>query len=138
MKEIKTLKQMSLFDMFNIDEHEDFLQNSLEGNCLNILDINIQKYSIYNLSLYEEDVIKKGLKETWEEINYYVLNHNITNEFLDLNNLAELYEIGLALQDKQAKKDSGQYYTPDDVASVIAHWFDKQKGSNVCDVACIA
>lgn len=122
--------------MFDIDEHEDFCQNSSEDKRIKISDINIQKYSIYDLSLYEEDVLQKGLKETWKEINYYVLNHNVTNKFLDLNNLAELYEIGLVLQDKQAKKASGQYYTPDDVANVMAHWFDKQIGSNICDVAC--
>ncbi len=80
--------------------------------------------------------MQKGLKETWKKINSYLRNHDAANKFLSSNDLTELYEIGLALQDKQGKKASGQYYTPDDVANVMARWFDKQTGSNICDVAC--
>jgi len=39
---------------------------------------------------------------------------------LDIENFTELYEIGLAVEDKTSKKKNGQYYTPDDVAYVMA------------------
>ena len=118
MEEITTSSPNRLFDTFRTEERP------------------AQRFSVYNLSSYEDDILQKGLKETWEEILAYVLDCDVTNAFLDLNNLAELYEIGLALQNKQGKKDCGQYYTPDDVATVMAVWFGRQKGSNICDVAC--
>lgn len=47
-----------------------------------------------------------------------------------------MYEIGLAFQDKNHKKNNGQYYTPTDVAHVMSQWFDSLDGQNVCDVCC--
>ncbi len=98
--------------------------------------IDFDKYAFYDKEKYQEDVLVNGLKKTWQYINYYVLNINKKNKFLSWSNFAYLYEIGLAYQDKESKKDFGQYYTPDDVAIVMAKWFKKQKGVNICDVAC--
>ena len=75
----------------------------------------MQKYSEYNLKQYIEDIKEIGLEKTWNEICEYVLKKE-KNEFLDTKNFGELYEIGLAIEDKIKKKKSGQYYTPDDVA----------------------
>lgn len=133
MKEVATFSQISLYDMFNPIGHDDFCQAEDVGD--NVADIDI-RYAFYDLSLYEKDVLQNGIDATWKGIIRYVLNNDVTNGFLGINNLTELYEIGLAIQDKQAKKDSGQYYTPDDVAKVMARWLDRQKGSNICDVAC--
>ena len=52
------------------------------------------------------------------------------------SDVAELYEIELSRNNKQSKKEQGQYYTPRDVADVMANWFLKLPGSNVCDVCC--
>ena len=48
----------------------------------------------------------------------------------------ELYEIGLAHVNKDSKKSLGKYFTPDDVATLMAKWFDELPGKNVCDVCC--
>lgn len=98
--------------------------------------LGVDKYDFYNLETYQSDVLNKGLKQTWRDIIWYVLNGEIKNDFISWNHFAELYEIGLALRDKQAKKESGQYYTPDDVAMVMSDWFESLVGDNVCDVAC--
>ncbi|MDY5819823.1 MAG: N-6 DNA methylase [Candidatus Borkfalkiaceae bacterium] len=98
--------------------------------------LGVDKYDFYNLETYQSDVLNKGLKQTWRDIIWYVLNGEIKNDFISWNHFAELYEIGLALRDKQAKKESGQYYTPDDVAMVMSDWFESLAGDNVCDVAC--
>lgn len=94
-----------------------------------------EKYSSYDINKYEKDVVSIGLDYTWQNIIAFVLE-NGENEFLSIDKFTELYEIGLALQDKYAKKDNGQYYTPDDVAKVMAEWFARLEGEAVCDVAC--
>lgn len=96
---------------------------------------NMQKYSEYNLKQYIEDIKEIGLEKTWNEICEYVLKKE-KNEFLDTKNFGELYEIGLAIEDKIKKKKSGQYYTPDDVALIMSEWLSKCEGENICDVAC--
>ena len=93
------------------------------------------KYSNYNLNKYIEDIKEIGLENTWNEICEYVLEKE-ENEFLDTKNFGELYEIGLAIEDKIKKKKSGQYYTPDDVALIMSEWLSKCEGENICDVAC--
>ncbi len=93
------------------------------------------KFLTYNLEKYKEDIEALGLEKTWESIISFTLNGKC-NQFLNIDNFAELYEIGLALQDKYAKRESGQYYTPDDVAIVMAKWLDELHGENICDVAC--
>ena len=80
---------------------------------------------------------KNGLSNTWDSICQFVIdNRNNIPEFLAIKNFGELYEIGLAIQDKIAKKKSGQYYTPDDVALVMSEWLKECDGEAGCDVAC--
>lgn len=138
MEQICTKSQLSFFDLIEIKDKKYKNDRTFIFGNNNVIfsDADLRKFNFYNLQTYKEDVLQNGLKQTWNKINYYVLNNEINNKFLSWNNFAELYEIGLALQDKQAKKDSGQYYTPDDVALVMANWFNIQKGANICDVAC--
>lgn len=96
----------------------------------------IGRFDCYSLDGYIEDVETRGLRKTWELICEYVLNVNSRNPFFAAGHIGELYEIGLAARDKQEKKESGQYYTPEDVASVMSGWLKKSEGENVCDVAC--
>lgn len=126
--------QASIFDTI-IDEH----QISTNPDCRICLPIgesfDCVKFSTYNIEKYKVDIETIGLEKTWEGIISFALNGN-PNHFLNIDNFAELYELGLAFQDKYAKKESGQYYTPDDVAIVMAKWFDELQGENICDVAC--
>ncbi len=94
------------------------------------------RFDNYTLDDYCDDINANGLKKIWDKINYYILNCDCKNSFLDVSNFGELYEIGLALIDKQQKKDSGQYYTPGDVAFVMSSWLNELEAENVCDVAC--
>ena len=95
----------------------------------------LTKYNSYILEDYIADIETIGLERTWTNILSYVLNDG-NNKFLSTENFAELYEIGLAIQDKYAKKESGQYYTPDDVATVMSKWYKDLQGEAICDVAC--
>lgn len=86
---------------------------------------------------------KKGLTKTWQELlaNYihqemlkgkkhlaYLLaelpNPNYSNEIdlsiLTFGEIAELYEFSLSLSDAKGRKTSGQYFTPDDIAKLLA------------------
>lgn len=138
MEQILTKSQLNFFDLLNFEQEKKIEKSTqiLIDNKVNCSNLEFDKYNYYNLEKYQNDVINIGLKQTWKNITNYVLNNDTKNEFLFWDNFAELYEIGLALQDKQAKKESGQYYTPDDVASVMASWFKEQNGDNICDVAC--
>ncbi len=138
MEQTLTKSQLNFFDLFNIDQQESIVKASTVSvdNHKCCLNIDLNRYNNYDLTIYQDDVNQSGLKQTWKNIIHYVLNNETKNKFLYWNNFAELYEIGLALQDKQAKKESGQYYTPDDVALVMSDWFNSQVGENICDVAC--
>lgn len=107
---------------------EDFVAKKLSAN-------EIERLNTYNLDIYVQNISIYGLAETWQDICSFVLKSGET-EFLQTSNFGELYEIGLAVEDKQQKKDSGQYYTPEDVAAVMSEWLLKQEAENVCDVAC--
>lgn len=102
----------------------------------NINDEIIKKLDNYTLDLYIEDLKKNGLSETWNNICQYVLSYGENESMIKVDNFGELYEIGLAFQDKIQKKKSGQYYTPEDVASVMSKWLIDCSEDNVCDVAC--
>ena len=108
----------------------NYNRNTIE---LNIESIN--KLNSYKLEDYITDVETIGLEKTWDYICQYALDIN-NNNFIDIKNFGELYEIGLATQDKILKKKSGQYYTPDDVAKVMSEWLIQCEGDAVCDVAC--
>lgn len=89
---------------------------------------------MYSIQDYYKDIKDKGLSETWD----YILNNDIplnSNDFI-LSHLGELYEDGLARTNKIAKKEMGKYYTPIDVADIMANWFIKLPGDNICDVCC--
>lgn len=91
----------------------------------------------YGRERYLHDVAELGLSETWNRICRWTLaNGDGANPFLSVDGFGELYEEGLALRDKNGKKTAGQYYTPPDVADVMAEWFDGLDGENVCDVGC--
>ena len=80
---------------------------------------------------------KYGLNIVWDNICGYITNnHSNLPVVLNIDNLGQLYEEGLAIQDKLLKKKSGQYFTPDDVANVMCKWLQKCKGENICDVGC--
>lgn len=103
----------------------------------NLSSEELLKFSTYSLDNYSKDILENGIYNTWSKICSYVLSctHN-SNTFLQTKNFGELYEIALALIDKQQKKDSGQYYTPDDVATVMSEWLLPFNDQNLCDVAC--
>ena len=78
------------------------------------------KYENYDFNSYVEDIKKDGLKKTWTNLCQFIIeNSNKLNNFLRPDNLGELYEMGLAIQDKNTKKTMGKYYTPIDVANVM-------------------
>lgn len=112
-----------------------FLQVSITGYINK--NFNRKRYDRYNLETYKYDIKNLGIRCTWELINNYLLNfYNPKNEFLTINNLSKLYEYGLSIENKDNKKTQGQYYTPNDVAYVMADLFKDLKGKNICDVAC--
>ena len=112
------------------DKNSNFISKNIKTE--NIFD----KINNYNLDIYINDVQNLGLEKTWDFICDFVLAHGEPNDFLNIKNFGEMYEIGLAISDKIKKKNSGQYYTPDDVALVMSEWLDKCEGENICDVAC--
>lgn len=127
--------QLNIFDY--IDGTND--SNAIKETIFNFDDVIpnewLNKLNNYNLEKYCEDINSYGIETTWK----YICNYSFTgsnNRFLNISNFGELYEIALALEDKQHKKDNGQYYTPDDVATLMANWFDRVDGENICDVAC--
>ncbi|MGP1451149.1 MAG: N-6 DNA methylase [Metamycoplasmataceae bacterium] len=97
---------------------------------------NWDKYHNYTLNDYLFDLEKIGLEKTWELICDYLLQFGENKFLLKISNFARLYEMGLAFNDKNLKKQNGQYYTPDDVANVMSLWFEQLGEKNVCDVAC--
>ncbi len=96
----------------------------------------ISRLKNYSLDIYVKDIETNGIQFTWDNICEYVLKYGENDRFLSVRNFGEMYEIGLAIQDKQQKKNNGQYYTPDDVAAIMSEWFDSLDGENICDVGC--
>ena len=96
----------------------------------------MSKIKEYTIESYLKQIDKFGLKKTWDIILKYKLAQNNDIALLDVKNFGELYEIGLAHINKIDKKEHGKYYTPDDVALVMAQWFRELKGINIADVAC--
>ncbi len=93
----------------------------------------------YSYDRYCADVDADGLETTWNRIIRHVLDHGET-DFLTVENFGPLYEAGLARVNPSAKRRRGQFYTPPDVARVMAEWFDRVVSASpceaVCDVAC--
>lgn len=110
--------------------------SEVELSTLGIETINASYLDNYCLEFYIKDIESKGLRKTWDDLCDYILCNKNLSDFLSIKNLGELYEIGLAIQNKTLKKKSGQYYTPDDVALIMSQWFCNISGKNVCDVGC--
>lgn len=90
----------------------------------------------YDLQTYFDDIDRYGLKNVWNSILEWSLPPKKTTGILSVSNFGELYEIGLARENKLQKKEFGKYYTPEDVAGVMSKWLDGLKAKNVCDVCC--
>ncbi len=126
-----TLEQGSLFDFIS---YKPFIKQ--KKRIKNVLSSSqIEKFTSYKKEDYQKDVELYGLSELWDLICDYVLNFS-ENDLLTVSKFGELYEIGLAIENKIQKKNNGQYYTPEDVATVMSLYFLDLKGENICDVAC--
>ena len=87
---------------------------------------------------YLKSIDDIGMDETWQGIVKKFEEHgsDFVDGVLSIGNFGELYEIGLAHVNKESKKELGKYFTPEDVALLMAHWLDKLPGENVADVCC--
>ncbi len=116
------------------------MQGTIDKNLTykNVLKSDINECSdIFSFEEYIKSVKKYGLKYTWENICSCTLNAESCSYLPpSIDDYGELYEIGLAIEDKNLKKNKGQYFTPDDVALVMSEWLEKSNGENVCDVGC--
>lgn len=133
-------EQYTLFDYINdinsVNEPTQVYEEiSIDVNSKPDTDWKI-KFNGYNLQRYVSDIETFGIEKTWDNICKYCLTSEQVNNFLSVSKFGELYEIALAVQDKQQKKDNGQYYTPEDVASVMSGWLNTLDSKVVCDVAC--
>ena len=99
-------------------------------------DFWVSKLTSYDIDKYKEDIKKFGIEDTWKHICNYVLSNNFNNSFLNASCFSELYENALAIEDKGQKKVNGQYYTPNDVATIMSTWLKNLDATNICDVAC--
>lgn len=95
-----------------------------------------KKFQDYSIDDYSNDIKSLGIKKTWDSIIEYVLQGGNKNNFLSVVNFGQIYEIGLAISDKQQKKESGQYYTPDDISQIMSQWLSTLDAENICDVGC--
>lgn len=133
-----SLYASTLFDFSDVALHKK--EETPDENFSEIkiipLENGFEKYKSYNLEKYINDVETLGLKQSWFYIYKYVLENGENADFLNIKNFGEMYEIGLAIQDKIQKKNNGQYYTPDDVALIMSKWLLYLQGEKVCDVAC--
>ena len=102
------------------------MQNSAKIN------INFDNYTIEQ---YKTDLDNYGLEIVWDQLLRYCID-NTPPTILNVDNFGELYEIGLAHTNKIAKKEMGKYFTPSDVAKLMADWLSTLRGENVCDVCC--
>ncbi len=138
MEQLLIKNQLNFFDLLGLDCENRIISKvyNIKVSNLDLTEYDFQKYINYTIDDYKRDILAFGLKQTWKNINYTLLHNQINNDIFSLENLAQLYEMGLAIQNKQSKKESGQYYTPKDVADVMADWLDSLEGASVCDVAC--
>lgn len=97
-------------------------------------DINITEN--YSIEHYLSDIDAVGLEQVWDIFLTVITDENQQLGILSVKNFGELYEIGLAHVNKEDKKVCGKYYTPEDVASVMAQYCHLSKKHNICDVCC--
>ena len=84
------------------------------------------------LQEYHALIDEKGLSKAWDDI----LNNNFPNDFFAIDRLGGLYEDGLAYENKIEKKSMGKYYTPIDVAAVMANYLLELPGESIGDLCC--
>lgn len=130
----KNYNQFAFFDCPESSHKNNQIEELGEINT-NISNSWKKKLRSYNQNKYTEDLEKFGIETTWKNICGYVLENEV-NEFLNVENFSELYELALAIKNKKLKKDNGQYYTPKDVAEVMSNWLKELAALNICDVAC--
>lgn len=97
---------------------------------------NNMSFSTYTIEQYKKDIDKYGLKKVWDEIIKYRKKETVSVSILETHNFGELYEIGLAYENKINKKEQGKYYTPEDVATLLSSFLKDLDGENICDVCC--
>ena len=96
----------------------------------------------YTIKHYEDDIKLQGLDDTWANLLFTLVDNKFTiqdlkNTLFDFDTLGDLYEYGLAFENKDKKKALGQYYTPQDVAKVMAELLlDDYFNEVIVDVAC--
>lgn len=125
-------KQLKLFSCSLPDAQ--LSQQSFEE--IEITEERINLFNEYSIESYTKDIDNFGLSYTWNLICEYIKRFGENNTILRINNFGELYETGLAHQNKLEKKGYGKYYTPEDVAKVLGEWLKECKGENICDVGC--
>lgn len=104
------------------------------------MSVNItNKKNEYDFNWYSDSIIKQGMNKTWNAIFSLIASKKINifeKNIFFVDKLAELYEKGLALADKNDKKKRGQYYTPKDVSNLMAQFLVERKIDNLADVGC--
>ena len=125
--------QLTFFDNPNFIESESVFSKSKVSSNNDMA----YKFNNYTLEDYCCDIKSIGLEKTWSCICTYLLSYGESfNGIIKVSDFGDLYEYGLAFEDKYNKKSSGQYYTPNDVSLVLSQWFDETEGYNICDVGC--
>ncbi len=125
--------QLTFFDNPNFIESESVFSKSKES----LNNDMTYKFNNYTLDDYCCDIKSAGLEKTWSNICDFLLSYGESlNGIIKVSDFGDLYEYGLAFEDKYNKKSSGQYYTPNDVSLVLSQWFDETEGYNICDVGC--
>lgn len=81
------------------------------------------------MDYYMKRVETHGFFETWEDVLRIATAD-------DVKDFSKFYEAGLAVENKHDKKRNGVYFTPEDVAGMMGHWFSLMNGENVSDVGC--
>ena len=94
-----------------------------------------------------DDYLKKyGLKKTWESLLFNLLKDQRIEHEKDIKEnllgnktfyeISDLYEYSLAFIDKLLKRESGQYYTPEDICQFMAKEINKFDEGIWCDPCC--
>lgn len=98
----------------------------------------LDRYEDLTVSTYSDMLESMSLKKVWDNIIKLINNSSlstINTSDINYDDLGELYEYGLAKTNKISKKEMGKYYTPKDVASVMAKLLLENKIDTLVDVA---
>lgn len=88
---------------------------------------------------YLASIDQIGLEETWNILLNYLRSNGISEfnkNVVNYYSIGNLYEIGLAHQNKWNKKMLGKYYTPMDASELMAELFCSDDIDSVADVGC--